>query len=84
MLWLKVTSVRSGAYNGELWIDFDRLVAMRRVHDRRGDFTVLIPAVAETAIDENTIAAGFAGFDVAETPEQIISRVETFRDAITR
>lgn len=39
----------------------------------RKDHTVLLYAVPETAVDEDTIAAGLAGEYVTETPEAIMA-----------
>lgn len=56
----------------------DQLLALQRVSDKRGTYTVLIAAVPETSADEyGNAPGGFAGLDVRETPEDIVAILDS-------
>lgn len=78
MRWISVTRTNSGRYDGAMWVNADQLLALQRVSDKRGTYTVLIAAVPETSADEyGNAPGGFAGLDVRETPEDIVAILDS-------
>lgn len=71
MKFLKLTRVNSDRYNGFIYVNLDMVLTMQRV----GAYTELCFAVpGSTSAD--TVTRGFSGYDVEETPEEILSRAD--------
>lgn len=77
MRWIEITKTNTRQYDGLMLIDADKLVGMQRVSDGRGTYTALFMAVPDTSADEGDATGGFAGFDVRETPEEILAMLAT-------
>ncbi len=77
MRWIEVTKTNSGRYDGPMLLDADKLLAVQRVTDGRGSYTLLFMAVPDTSTDEHGNApGGFAGFDVHETPDEVMALLD--------
>lgn len=76
MRWIEVTRTNCGRYDGPMWIDAGKLLAMQRVSDERGTCTILFTTVAESHSEDGQTPGGFAGFDVQEPPEAIVAMLE--------
>lgn len=62
-----------GRYDGPMWIDAGKLLAMPIVSDGHGTYTSLITAVLEGHSEDGQVQGGF---DVRETPEAIVAMLE--------
>lgn len=71
MRMIEVTRTNRGRYNGPMLIDADKLLAVQRVSDQLGTYTVLFTTVPDMHAEDGQTAGGFAGFDVRETPDEI-------------
>lgn len=77
MRWIEVTKTNSGRYDGPMLLDADKLLAVQRVTDGRGTYTLLFMAVPDTSTDgHGNTMGGFAGFDVHETPYEVMALLD--------